>query len=183
MTKNILVLTGSPRKNGNSEMLADAFIEGAKSAGHTVSKFQAGMKNIRGCIACDACWSKGRACSIDDDFRELEPMLERADVLVLVSPLYWFGITAQIKAAIDKMYAYGSKNCTHPLKIKESALIMCGETDVMNDFAGAMSTYQNMIDYVKWKDVGGMVVPCVNRKGDVIETGALDGARDLGKSI
>lgn len=183
MSKNVLVLTGSPRKSGNSEMLADAFAQGAAGAGHDVMRFPAGRKRISGCRACGMCWSEGRACSVDDDFKELEPMLEKADVIVFVSPLYWFGMSSQIKAAIDRFHAYGSERCARPMPVKETALIMCGETDLMEDFSGAVRTYENMIGYKGWKDAGGLIVPCVGAEGDVRGTGALDGAGDLGRSI
>ena len=89
MSKNILVLTGSPRKKGNSEAMADAFIRGALAAGHQAVKFQAGRKKIAGCMACDTCFTKGTPCSVRDDFAELEPLLEKADVLVFCTPVYW----------------------------------------------------------------------------------------------
>ena len=136
MSKNILVLTGSPRKNGNTDRLAQAFIDGAIEAGHQVQRFDAGRKRINGCTACDACWSKGTACVFTDGFTELEPMLEAADVLVIASPLYWSTFPAQLKAAIDKLYAYVSPACQHPLKIKESALLACGELEGEQIFIG-----------------------------------------------
>ena len=78
MGKNILVLTGSPRKGGNSEKLADAFIAGAQEAGHTVMKYTTADKTIKGCIDCKTCFKKGTACSIPDDFNELAPHLAAA---------------------------------------------------------------------------------------------------------
>lgn len=179
--KNILVITGSPR-DGNSEKIADSFIDGALSAGNEVNKFRAGRKDVKGCVACDTCWSKGRACSMDDDFIELEPMLESADVIVFVSPLYYFTFSSQLKSVIDKLHAYSSKKA-RPLRIKESVLIMCGATDDLNDFAGAMATYDNIIKFKGWKDAGGLMVPCVEGKDDVAATGALEAAKELGSSI
>jgi multimeric flavodoxin WrbA len=87
MGKNILIITGSPRKNGNSDMMADAFIKGALAAGHKTIKFEAAFKKISGCTACDKCWSTGSACVINDDFAGLEPLLEEADMIVLAFPL------------------------------------------------------------------------------------------------
>lgn len=102
MKKNILILTGSPRIGGNSDLLAEAF-------------------------------AKGAACSFHDDFNLLAPMLEEADALILASPIYWFSFPSEIKAAIDKLYAFliGGK----PLKIKECMLLTCGETGDTADFA------------------------------------------------
>ena len=66
MSKNILVITGSPRIGGNSDLLADAYIKGAKSTGHTVTKFETGLKKVGPCKACDTCWSKGTQMCIRD---------------------------------------------------------------------------------------------------------------------
>jgi len=76
MSRNILVLTGSPRKGGNSDLLADAFIKGAKAAGNRVDKYETGLKRIVGCKACDRCYSQGEACVFGDDFNALAPLLE-----------------------------------------------------------------------------------------------------------
>lgn len=183
MSKNILVITGSPREGGNSELMADAFIAGAKAKGHETVKFRAAAKKINGCTACNTCWSKGRACSFDDGFTELEPLLEKADVLVFSSPLYWFGMTAQIKAAIDKFYAYLMDNCQRPLHIKESALLICGEGKEIESFNGAVETYKYTADYWRWKDAGVLVVPKVYAKGAIAKTDALARAEELGRSI
>jgi multimeric flavodoxin WrbA len=183
MAKNILMLTGSPRRNGNSDKLADAFMKGAIAAGHHVFKFETGLKRIRGCTACKTCWSKGTACSHIDDFALLEPLLENADVIVFSTPLYWFGMSAQIKAAIDRVNAYLSEDCLRPLHIGESALLICGADAGSGIFSGAVETYKNMADYMKWKDRGILTVPEVRDKGDIDKTEALAEAEKLGKSI
>lgn len=182
MKKNILILTGSPRKNGNSEILADAFAKGLETAGHTVNKYRAGKKKIGGCTACNKCYSKnGQACVFNDDFNELAPLLENADVLVLATPLYWFTFPAQIKAAIDKLYALlvGKRN----LKIKECVLLVCAETDDMKDFDGIVRSYELIYNYMKWENLGMLLIPNVNNVGDILQTDALEKAEKLGESI
>lgn len=179
MKKNILVITGSPRKGGNSDMLASAFIEGAEKKGHTVNRFDTRNKKISGCIACNNCWKTGYACSIPDDFRLLEPLLEEADVIAFVSPLYWFGMSAQIKSAIDRFYAYGTK----PLKVQESLLLMCGETDDEADFKGPVESYKSMIQYLTWKERGILTVLNANAKGDILKTDGLSRAKELGEAV
>ena len=181
--KNILVLTGSPRRNGNSDRMADAFIIGAQSVGHEVIKFETARKDISGCKACKTCWSKGKPCSFQDDFEELAPLLEAADVIVFSTPLYWFSFPAQIKVAIDKMYAYTGKGCKHPLKIKESLLMVCGADEGMRIFDGIIATYREIAHYMKWEDKGVLAVPKVNEKGDIDATDALVKAEEHGKSL
>jgi multimeric flavodoxin WrbA len=183
MSKNILVLTGSPRKGGNSEMMADAFIKGAQASGHTVNKFDTAAKTISGCKACETCWSKDTACSFKDDFTELEPLLENADTLVFVTPLYWFGMSAQLKSAIDKFYAYAVPGCKRPLKIKESILMICGADEDPKIFNGAIETYKGIADYMKWQNRGILAVPKVSGKGDIAHTDALQQAEKLGTDI
>lgn len=183
MAKNILVITGSPRKNGNSDLLADAFIKGALSAGHQVTKFNAAAKTISGCKACDTCWSTDHACSFQDGFTELEPLLESADVLVFASPLYWFALSAQIKAALDRMYAYDMENRKTSLKIKEGVLLVCGAGEGMAIFEGVIASHKSTLEYMKWQNAGILTVPNVSAKGDIIKTDALQKAEQLGKTL
>lgn len=183
MSKNILVITGSPRKGHNSDTLAESFVKGAREKGHTVNVFNATAKDIGGCKACDTCWSKGRACSFSDGFTDLEPLLEQADALVFATPLYWFGFSAQIKAAIDKLYAYNSPNALRKLKIKESALLACaGDTDAYV-FDGLARTYEIMVDYLKWKNAGTLLVAGVYDKGDIDGSEALQRAEQMGRDF
>jgi len=183
MNKKILILTGSPRKNGNSDMLADAFMKGAQEKGHTVNKIEVAKLNISGCTACDMCWTKDGACVKCDDMAKIEPLLENADTLVLVSPLYFFGISSQLKAAVDRLYAYCVGNCKKPLNIKESALIMCGEGDEERFFSGAIDTYRQTADYMKWKDRDVLIATSVTEKGDVLEGDWLAKAQNFGANI
>ena len=182
MSKNIIVLTGSPRKGGNSDALADAFIRGASAEGHNISKFESAFKPVQGCRACGTCWSKGTACSFRDSFSELEPLVEAADVIVFSTPLYWFNVPAQLKAAIDKLNAYTVEACKKHLKIKESVFMICGADDE-KAFTGAIETYKSMAGYMKWENRGLLVVPGVSAKGDINRTEALKTAEILGSSI
>lgn len=181
MSKKILILTGSPRKGGNSDLLADAFIKGAKAAGHKITKFECGHKNIRPCITCNACYSKEGACAFGDDFNELAPLLEHSDMIVLATPIYWFTFPAQLKAGLDKMYALliGSRQSS----IQESMLLVCGEGEEQSDFEGLIKTYQMIARYQKWRDAGVLVAPGVLEKGDIVKTDFLKEAEQMGRSI
>jgi multimeric flavodoxin WrbA len=183
VSKNILILAGSPRNNGNSDRMAEAFAKGALAAGHNVMLFNAGRKEIGGCKACKRCWSEGEPCIYRDDFDELAPLLEKADVLLLSTPLYWFTLSAQIMAPINRIYAYLSDNCKRSLKIKESLLFVCGADDDMKVFEGTISTYKAILNYMKWEDKGILTVPGVQNKGDINKTDALVQAEKLGSSI
>ncbi|GMA98096.1 flavodoxin family protein [Pelosinus sp. IPA-1] len=181
MSKNILVLTGSPRKGGNSDKLADAFIAGAQQAGHTTVKYTTGDKNIKGCIDCQACFKKGTACSIPDDFSELAPLLEQADMIVFATPLYWFSFPAQLKASIDKFYSFLIGKRT--LKIKECALLVTGGVEDETKFDGIVTSYKIIAEFQNWKDSGVIIVPGLHDKDDILKTDGLQRGEAFGKNI
>lgn len=100
----ILVLTGSPRKNGNSKTLADNFIKGATEAGHEIVRFDAAQKDVHPCIACNSCGMNG-PCVFKDDFEFVRKHIADADMVVFATPMYYFGFSAQLKTVIDRFYA------------------------------------------------------------------------------
>lgn len=104
MAKKILILSGSPRKNGNSDYLCEKFFEGAKDAGHDVEKIFISAKKIAYCRACYACQKIGK-CAINDDMAEILQKIIDADVLVFASPVYFYSINAQIKTVLDRTVA------------------------------------------------------------------------------
>lgn len=101
MTKKILILSGSPRKQGNSDLLCDEFMRGALEAGHTVEKIRVQEKKVAYCTACYACLDTGN-CAIKDDMAEIMEKMIACDVMVLASPVYFYSIDAQLKAVIDR---------------------------------------------------------------------------------
>ena len=105
MSKKIVVITGSPRKNGNSFAMTDAFIKTAEAKGHTITRFDAALKKVGGCRACETCFSTGKACTFDDDFNTIAPAILEADVIVFTMPVYWYSIPAQIKGVIDRIFS------------------------------------------------------------------------------
>ena len=102
--KKVLILSGSPRKNGNSDLLCNEFARGAIEAGHEVEKIRVAEKNIGFCRACYACRGTG-VCAIKDDMAELMQKMIDCDVMVLASPVYFYSIDAQLKAVIDRSVA------------------------------------------------------------------------------
>ena len=104
MAKKVLILSGSPRKNGNSDYLCEKFFEGAVDAGHDVEKIFISEKKIAYCRACYACQKLGK-CVINDDMQEILPKIIDADVLVFASPVYFYSINAQIKTVLDRTLA------------------------------------------------------------------------------
>lgn len=101
MTKKVLILSGSPRKQGNSDLLCDEFMRGALEAGHTVEKIRVQEKKVAYCTACYACRDTG-ICAIKDDMADIMQKMIDCDVMVLASPVYFYSIDAQLKAVIDR---------------------------------------------------------------------------------
>ncbi len=172
MSKKIVVITGSPRKDGNSFAMTDAFIRAAEEKGHSVTRFDAAQKNVGGCHSCETCYKTGKPCSFDDDFNEIAPALLEADVVVFSMPVYWYSIPAQIKAVIDKMYSF----CVAGKDIagKECMLIACCEEDDQSVLDGVRIPIERTAALVKWHMAGEVLVPGVLNVGDIEKT---DGCR------
>lgn len=172
MSKKIVVITGSPRKAGNSFAMTDAFIKAAQAKGNTVTRFDAAMMNVGGCRACETCFKSGKACSFDDDFNKIAPAVLEADAVVFTMPVYWYSIPAQIKAVIDKLYSF----CVAGKDIagKECALIACCEEDDLTVLDGVRIPIERSAALIKWQIVGEVLVPGVLNTGDIEKT---DGCR------
>ena len=104
--KKILILEGSPRKNGNTGILSGQFAKGAEQAGGCVEKIRVAEKKVSGCLGCGACEKNGGACIQKDDMEEIRAKMLAADSIVLASPIYFYSMTAQMKAVIDRTYAF-----------------------------------------------------------------------------
>lgn len=168
MSKNIVVITGSPRKNGNSFAMTDAFIQAAQAKGHTVTRFDAAMMKIGGCRACETCYKTGKACSFDDDFNTIAPAILEADAVVFTMPVYWYSIPAQIKGVIDRLFAFvvGGKDIAG----KECAMIVCCEEEAMDVMDGVRIPLERSAALMKWKMVDEVLVPGVLNTGDIEKT-------------
>ena len=168
MAKKIVVITGSPRKNGNSFAMTDAFIKAAEAKGHTITRFDAALQKVSGCRACTTCFKTGKACSFDDDFNKIAPAILEADAVVFTTPVYWYSYPAQIKGVIDRLYSF----CVAGKDIagKECALITCCEEDDITVMDGVKIPYERSIELLQWKSVGEVLIPGVLNVGDIDKT-------------
>lgn len=181
MGKKIVVITGSPRKNGNSFAMTAAFIKAAEAKGHTVTRFDAAMMKVSGCRACETCYKTGKACSFDEDFNTMAPAILEADALIFTMPVYWYSIPAQIKAVIDHLYALvvGGKDIAG----KECALIACCEENDMTVLDGVRIPMERTAALNKWKMVGEVLIPGVLNVGDIEKTDGCQQAAALADKI
>ena len=102
--KNILIISSSPRRNGNSQLLCNQFKKGAEDKGNHVDMIRIMDQNIGFCRACDGCMRNGGTCILRDDMANILNLYQKADVLVLATPVYFYGISAQMKTFIDRTY-------------------------------------------------------------------------------
>ena len=118
----VVGIYGSPRKAGNTDLLLDAFLEGAKGAGSEINKVYVRELEIRGCLGCGHC-DKAGICIQKDDMQHVYPLLEQAQYIVVASPIYFYGITAQLKLLVDRAQAPYMK---HELAAKAGKVVSEG---------------------------------------------------------
>ena len=177
----VLLVNGSPRKNGNSFAMTDAFIKAAEAKGHIVTRFDAAMMKIGGCHACETCFKTGKACSFDDDFNLIAPAILEADAIVFTMPVYWYSIPAQIKGVIDRLFSLvvGGKDVAG----KACALITCCEEDDMSVMDGVRIPIERSAALLKWHMVGEVLIPGVLNVGDIEKTDGCNQAAALADKI
>ncbi|MBP3892630.1 MAG: NAD(P)H-dependent oxidoreductase [Atopobiaceae bacterium] len=149
---NIVIFNGSPRPHGNTAAMVNAYREGAESTGHHVTVFDVCRMHVAGCLACEYCHTKEqRTCIQKDDMQKIYPVLDEADMLVLASPVYYHGLSGQLKCVIDRIYAPG-----YPRHLRKSALLLSsGSKDV---YGGAIYTYRHsFLEWLHLEDMGVFV--------------------------
>lgn len=150
--RRILVAVGSGIAGANTDRLADAFIAGARASGHEANKIFLGG-NIYGCRGCGACQLGGK-CVIDDDMQAAYPLFDSCDTLVMVSPLYFWTLSGQIKLFFDRLYAK-SRNDIYPEK--DTMLLMTAGDDGEHTFDHAVEYYRFITSALGWHDIGGYI--------------------------
>ena len=173
----IVVLDGSPRKNGNTDIMVEAFKEGALKNNHTVEILKIAAMNIRGCQGCQYCYSHEGQCVFKDDMKGIFEELKDTDMVVFASPIYWFDITAQLKCVIDRMYARGKIGFNFT---KTALLLDSGANGV---YEAALAQYKAMCSYLKWESVGEICIPNMTQKGSMNTSAMLQNVYELGKSL
>jgi len=162
MKVKVLGIYGSPRKGGNSDLLLDKALEGARAAGAETSSIYVRDLKMCGCIECGGCDKTGK-CVVQDDMQSVYPLLEEADIIFLASPIFFYGITAQAKALVDRGQAMWSKRMLEktPEEMKRfdsgrGYLIAVGATRGKNLFEGAQLTAKYFFDALDMSYEGGI---------------------------
>lgn len=180
--RNILVIVGSGTKKGNTSQLADAFCKGATKAGHQVNKVFLGDKILSGCQGCETCKGKNHVCVIKDGMHDIYPLFTECDTVVLASPLYFWNITAKIKAFIERLYAIAVRDA-YPHK--DSILLMTAGDDNFWTFEQPISYYSFVTKAIGWKNIGMCLAGgCKSDlKNKIIDERFLNQAYELGTRI
>ena len=175
----ILVITGSPHRRGTSMLLADEFSAGAEAADHKVIRFDAASSRIEPCRACDYCRSHDTECIQKDDMVYLRDDLLEADAIAFVTPLYYFGMSAQLKRVIDRFYALNDA-----LRTPKRALLLATRGDTETWVADALQAhYEALCRYLRWQDCGRIIAIGAYTRSDIETSDYPVRARRLGESL
>lgn len=178
MKKQILVISSSPRKGGNSDVLCDEFIKGAESAGNTAEKIFLRDKKINYCTGCGICNDSG-VCSQKDDMAEILPKMVAADVIVLASPIYFYTMCGQLKTFIDRCCPRYTK-----LTNKEFYYILTAADTAPAAIDRAVSEFQGFLDCLENPKEKGVICGVgVWKKGEVKSKSLMQETYDLGCKV
>ena len=179
MRKKVLILSGSPRKGGNSDILCDEFLRGAREAGNDVEKIRVSEKKIHPCSGCYYCRSHGGQCAHKDDMSEILQKMIDADVLVLASPVYFYSIDAQLKAVIDRTVARWLE-----VRDKEFYYIVTMADEEAASADTTLACFRGYADCVEGAVEKGVIIGSgVYEPGKVKATAAMEQAYRLGKGV
>lgn len=178
MRKKVLILSGSPRKDGNSDLLCSEFMRGALEARHEVEKIRVQEKKIACCTACYACRDTG-ICAIKDDMAEIMQKMIDCDVMVLASPVYFYSVDAQLKAVIDRSVCRWME-----VKNKEMYYIMTAADEEKESMDTTLACFRGYADCVDGAVEKGIIYGTgVYHAGKIKDTQYMQEAYEMGKNI
>ncbi len=183
--KKILVFMGSPRRKGNSAILAGQVAAGAEAAGAEVESFFLHGMKVQPCDACETCREKTDTdCILDDDMKNIFPKLRQADGIVIASPIYWFTVSAQTKLFMDRWYALGGPE-GYALKGKKFGIVLtyADEDPFTSGAVNALRTFQDALNFIE-AEIVGMVYGSAWEAGKIKDNReVMEKAYQLGKSM
>lgn len=174
---NILVLTGSPRKNGTSNLLLENFLNGIDKEKNNIKRYDAAFLKIDGCSACYGCES-GK-CIKMDDMQDIYNDLQNADMLIFATPIYYYNFSAQLKNVIDRFYAIDEELHTK----KEVILLATAYNDEERVTMPIQVELESICDYFGWKIKGTIYALGCGEVEDIKNSKYLKEAYKLGKNI
>ncbi len=180
----IVAFLGSPRPRGNTDTLAEAVLEGARRAGCTTESFALRALRIHPCTGCGNCGTRGRLCIFNDDGETLYRAMTVADVLLFVTPVYWYGPTAIMKAFLDRLVVFNTPEARPMVRGKAAGLIAAWEERGMEAAEPMMKLFELGFRYLELRPAGSFLVDGAGPKGAVKEmSGVLERARAFGAAL
>ena len=190
--KNIFVIQGGGRPKGNTAQFIDSFVKGATDAGHTVEVVSLMQNEVKECLGCNAC-RYGKPCVQKDAFNSLVPKIKAADCLVFASPLYFWTVSARIKAFIERFYCIAEEDPAPPFgryekyPAKDCALLMTAADNFFWTCELAVSYYQfALVNYIGFRDRGMLLAGgCGDTNGppQIGKTEHLERAYQFGRNL
>jgi len=178
----VLGIVGSPRRNGNTEILVRTILDGAQQAGATTDLLFLADLEIAECDGCHVCW-EGAECSKADDMNAVYPRIIASDVIVFGTPVYWYGPTALMKAFLDRFVYF---NCpANRKKIRGKGAILAAPFEEEDPAAAELlvALFERCIEYLQMKLRGKILAPGVGEKGQILaRKDVLAEARELGRT-
>lgn len=176
--KKILILSASPRKHGNSDLLCDQFLLGAKEAGNQVEKIFLRDKTINHCIACDSCQDNGGRCVQRDDMAGILDKMIGANVIVMATPVYFYSMNGQMKTLIDRTYARYSE-----ISDKEMYFIMTAANSIKDSLQRTVEGFRGFTSCLSGPREKGFIYGTgAWMIGDIKRSPAMLQAYDMGKN-
>lgn len=175
----ITVLEGSPNRRGSSNLLAEEFTRGAKEAGHTVETIDTAHANLRPCTGCIHCGYEG-PCVQKDDMEQFRGQILNSDMLVFVTPLYYYGMSAQLKILVDRFCALNSSIIRRHMK---SALLAAAWNADDWTFEALGTHYKTLVRYLSLDDQGMVLGKGCGALGMTLRSPYPDQAYQLGRSL
>ncbi|MCX7920152.1 MAG: flavodoxin family protein [bacterium] len=181
--KKILGIVGSPRKNGNTDILVSKIIEGAKSQAAKTDTVYLADLDIRECDGCHVCW-KGNPCSKQDDMNAIYSKIIDSDIIIFGTPVYWYGPTALMKMFIDRFVYFNCPENRKKIVRKQAIIAVPFEEDNPATASLVETFFEKCFDYLQIELIAKLIVGGVTRKGEILkEKDRIAEAYELGKKI
>jgi len=169
----LLAIHGSPRKNGNTDILLDSFLKGIKKEAISFEKIRLSKLNYKPCIGCGECEITGE-CVLEDDFKELYPKILKADFLLIATPVFFYNHTSYVQAFYERFQAFWARKymlkLPHPFNKTPKGILLClGATKSKKLFENAVRSFKYVLDTVYGVYIGGLFIRGIDKKGEILD--------------
>jgi multimeric flavodoxin WrbA len=180
----ITAFLGSPRAQGNTDILASCVLGGAAASGLETEAIALRRLDLRPCTGCERCWHEGRPCIFDDDMGRLYDAIAASDILLFATPVYWYGPTAIMKAFVDRLVVFNRPQGRPLIEGKGAILAVAYEEETPAAAEPLVRMFEMSFDYLGLRSIDRVVVGGVGPKGAISQKAdALERARGIGRGL